>query len=481
MTRSSSLPPRFPRLAALAASLFALPACVSSSLSTDVRDVTGILADRAPKGAARALAAGESWDDGAPVRLPEHPLTADDAVQLAFTNNREVWASLQELGIARGRAQQAGLLPNPEIDLGLRAPIDENQPLQGDIGLELKISEMLLVPAKQGVAQAELSAEKLRVAGEVLEIAYRARVSFHEVQARQRQLELRTRALESFQASYAVAVELSSSGGLPPLDLAMQKAAVEAARITTAEAELTLLDARERMNAALGLSGSATQWTVVPLADVPEKATLDTTASEKKAVASSLELAEMAQRMDAAARKAGLARTAGALPHLEGGLHGEHDGFGWEVGAHLTVGVPVFDRGQGTEAAARAEVRVLRERYVATATGLRAAVRTALNRVESAAGRARHYRDALIPARKKALTETVLQYNAMGVGVFRVLDVEREVTESAIAYTDTLLEYHVARAALDQLLAGRLRGVITTGAAAPRMTGGSAPAAGDAH
>ncbi len=353
--------------------------------------------------------------------------------------------------------------------------------MQADVGLELSISEMLLVPARQGVAEAELSAEKLRVAGEVLDVAYRARVAFYEAQAQKRKLELRSRQMESFQASFATAEELHRVGNLPDVDLATRRAAVEAARIAAAEVELGLLEARERLNVALGLSGEGTRWTAVDLAEAPEKSSQVTVSAEKQAVTASLELAHVAQQMDAAARRAGLARTAGLLPHLEGGLHGEHDGFAWEIGAHLTVGLPVFDRGQGREAAARAEVMSLRERYVAMATGLRSAVRSAMNRVESAAARARHYKGALIPARKKALAETVLQYNAMQVGVFRVLEAERDVTEAEIAYADTLLEYHVARAGLDQILAGRHRGVAGGAASSGSMMPGGGGGDGEGH
>lgn len=471
---------RAARIAAIAIAALGLSGCVSSSLSSDARDVRGVLSERAPGAAVAALKGGDGWSDGAPVKVPDRPLTADDAVLLAFANNREVWAALHELGVARGRALQAGLLPNPELDLGLRASL-ANEPMQADIGLELSISEMLLVPARQGVAEAELSAEKLRVAGEVLDVAYRARVAFYEAQAQKRKLELRSRQMESFQASFATAEELHRVGNLPDVDLATRRAAVEAARIAAAEVELGLLEARERLNVALGLSGEGTRWTAVDLAEAPEKAGQVTASAEKQALTASLELAHVAQQMDAAARRAGLAKTAGLLPHLEGGLHGEHDGFAWEIGAHLTVGLPVFDRGQGREASARAEVMSLRERYVAMATGLRSAARSAMNRVESAAARARHYKGALIPARKKALAETVLQYNAMQVGVFRVLEAERDVTEAEIAYADTLLEYHVARAGLDQILAGRHRGVAGGAAARGTMMTGGAGGDGDGH
>ncbi len=53
-------------------------------------------------------------------------------------------------------------------------------------------------------------------------------------------------------------------------------------------------------------------------------------------------------------------------------------------------------------------------------------MRTALNRVESTGRRARHYREVVLPAREKALAETWLQYNAMQVSVFQVLESQRQ-------------------------------------------------------
>lgn len=123
------------------------------------------------------------------------------------------------------------------------------------------------------------------------------------------------------------------------------------------------------------------------------------------------------------------------------------------------MGLPVFDRNQGRVASARSELGAQRERYAATATALRATVRTAWNRIESTGRRARHYRDEVLPARKKALEETVLQYNAMQLGVFQVLESQRKITQAGMAYVATLHEYWNARAALDQILAGRHRGL----------------------
>jgi outer membrane protein, heavy metal efflux system len=457
--------------------------CASSALPANVREVDDILIARNRRDLAVSVPDEEDWEKTAAEvpKLLSKPLDADAVVRIALAQNRDLRAAFYEIGVTRGQFVQAGLPPNPEIDLGLRRSMDPAQPLQVDIGLEYDVSALLLLPLRKGVAEAELAAERLRVAGEVLDTAYRARTAFYAVQARKQELDLRARALTAFQAGYAAAEELYRAGNLPDIDLATQHAAVESSRIDVAEAENLLLDARENLNTALGLSGEQTRWTLeAPLSDPPAGAP-PTEKIEQRAIEASFELAELQARMQVASRRAGLAQTEGALPHLSGGFHGENDGVSWEIGGHVTLGLPVFDRNQGRVMSARSEFGAQRERYVATATALRATVRSALNRVESAGRRARHYRDAVLPARERALAETLLQYNAMQLSVFQVLESQRQVTQTAVAYVETLLDYWNARAALDQIVAGRHRGLSLGPASAARMSmpsGSGSPEAG---
>lgn len=405
------------------------------------------------------------------------PLTAESAVRIAMLNNRGLRAALHELGIARGNLVQAGVLPNPEVHLELSKPTSGDEPLQAEVGLEYGLSELILLPLRQSVAEAERDAERVRVAGELLEITYRARLAFFDVQARQQQLELRQRAFQAAQASYGAAVELHQVGNISELELANQRNQVESARVTVAEAENALLDAREQLNASLGLHGPQTQWTVTARLPEPEQDARGLERLEARVIETSLELAELRHRAEATAQKLKLARVESFLPHVSGGFHGERDERHWEVGASLELSLPLFDRKQGRRMATASELAALKERYEATATSIRASLRVARNRVESAARRARHYREVLLPAREKALSETLLHYNAMQVGLFQLLQAQREVTEAASAYVDTLLEHSKARAALEQILAGRHQGVILSAVSTRRssvMPGGAA-------
>ena len=136
------------------------------------------------------------------------------------------------------------------------------------------------------------------------------------------------------------------------------------------------------------------------------------------------------------------------------GFHGERDANLWELGAHVAVALPVFDRAQGHALVAKSELQLAEARAQQHAVALRSAVREAQNRVESASRRALHYAQRLVPARAETLKETVLQYNAMELGVFEVLAARRMVTETSLEAVDAKVDAWKARARLELLLAG---------------------------
>jgi len=69
---------------------------------------------------------------------------------------------------------------------------------------------------------------------------------------------------------------------------------------------------------------------------------------------------------------------------------------------------------------------------------------------------ARHYRDQVIPLRKKISDETLLRYNGMLVSVFELLTDSREQATAVNAYMAAIRDYWIARAELEAALGKRL-------------------------
>ncbi len=423
----------------------------------------------APDSAAPAPAAPQKADAGP-------ALTIDEAVRLALRDNRELRASLLELGIARGQLIQAGVLPNPELEAELFPRQEGLEHVRASLGVDYDLTALLLAPSRERAAGADVESARLRAAGDVVAMGYSTRAAFRAVQASEQRLAIANRALDAFAAGRDASRALFEAGNIPELDTATQDAAYETARITTSEIELELLDRREALQRLLGLSGATA---LRPTGEIPKApaALAAMPQAEAKAVAASLELAEMRSRLEGASRRAGLARTEGALPDVSIGVRGEREDAAWLLGAGLRVTLPIFDRKQGSVAARDAEHDSLLERQEGLVADIRSSVRQARNRLVSSHARARHYEGVIVPARRRVLQQAVLQYSAMQTGIFELLRARRDLLEAELAEVEALREHWTAQAAFDAILAGRRVGAMA-GAVSARFAGSGDGAAG---
>lgn len=444
--------------------------------------VARLLSERGQTSTAASLPTASRQEEAEIARLLREPLTAAAAVRLALLQHRGVRAALIALGIPRGQLLTAGLPPNPEVEISLRAP-QSAQPLQAEIGVDYEISALILLPLRRSAARSELQAERLRAASTILSIAYVARQAFYDAAAALEQQALRQRALQVAEAAYAVRAELARVGNIPTLDLQQERAALESARLDVTEAELSAQLARQGLNAALGLVGAQTGWSLAPAAlalptDGADGADGADAENEQRVIEASLELAALRSQASGAEGRARMLRVAGALPHLGAGFHGEHDGSAWELGGHVSLSLPLLNQGQGAVAAARAESRSLRERLLASEAVLRARLRSVQAQLRLSRSRAQILRDGVLPARQQALRELQLQYNGMQVSVFQLLDARRALFDAQAAQVDATRQAQQARALLDLLLAG---GSADVGSGSPRALGRSSASSTEAH
>jgi outer membrane protein TolC len=468
----------------LAVPLSLIAGCASSSTRGDYDTVRTLAEQRADLRVVERSPEKFEQPEQDVAKLLARPLTAGAAVRIAFLNNRDLRAALRDLGVARGELVQASLLPNPELEAEVRFPVKrggEHDGPQWDLGLEFDLTQALLIPKRMGVAEADLEATRYRVAASVLDFGYRVRLAFYDVQALQQQLELQRTMLDALTASYEAARQLHAAGNITALDLATEQAAYEQARISVAEGEAELLDGRERLNVLLGVFGKGTEWQITERLPEPAKQEDELEGLEARAIETSLELAQARAELTAQARRVGLTEAEGWMPDLNVGVRAEHDTEAWEIGPSLSGTLPLFDRQQGRVQSRESEFWALRERYVATAVAVRAAVRAGRNRLLSAQERADHYRTVLLPLRERIVAETLLQYNAMQVGVFQLLQARRDQAATAASYIETLREYWQSRAALDQLRAGRLTGTMARVASTTRETAVPAGGPNDVH
>ncbi len=435
--------------------LVGLTGCASVDLRAGFPEVSAVVEERAAtkivwnRGNELDLEAAEKLR-----ALLRKKFTADDAVQIAMLNNRDLQAIYSDLGLAQADLVQAGLFRNPILDAAVLFPLSGVRP---DLQLTVVISflDALYVPLRKRVAAARFEDAKLRVTGAVLDLAAQVRRAFHEHQANEQMLELRQTIVQALTASWEVSRRLHEAGNITDLDLARDRAAAETSKLVLRSVEIAARQSREHLNDLMGTWGEQTVWEIDGrLPDIPAEP-LPVNGLERVALSRSIDLSQARQRIITAGQQLGYDRATALIPETDLGVGAEREE-GWKVGPVLSVPIPLFDQGQARVGRAVAELRRSQQEYYALAVRVRATARAVRDRMLGAQDRALYYRDILLPLQERIVNEAQLQYNAMQIGIFHLLrDRERQI-ETGVAYVEALREYWLARADLLHISSGRL-------------------------
>lgn len=390
-------------------------------------------------------------------RALSQPLTCDAAVTLALLNNHHLQAIFEDLGISQADFVQAGLLDNPVFNLSIRFPNERPAKTYLDIAAAENFLNIFLIPARKKIAAAQRDEAIARVTHEVLSLAGDTRVAFYNAQAAQQMVALRQSISDAANAGLDAATRLRQAGNTTDLDYYTQRAQAGRAKIELANAQADAEDAREKLNALMGLWGTRTQWKIGNrLPDVPTDE-IEPAGLESLAVRQRLDLAAAKQEVLVQARRYGLTVDTRFFAQADAGVEGERETDGqWRIGPTISVPIPLFDQGQAAIARAHAGVRQSEEKYLALAVEIRSQVRAARARMLNARIAAQFYRDEILPTQQKVLDQTQLRYNGMLVGVFQLLQAKRDEIDAAAQYVEELRTYWTSRAELERAIGGPL-------------------------
>jgi cobalt-zinc-cadmium efflux system outer membrane protein len=325
------------------------------------------------------------------------------------------------------------------------------------VGVVQDFLDIFLRPARKKLAAAEFEAAKLRVAGEVLNLAADTSHAYFSLQGSMQVNTMMQTITEAFRTAYKFAERQHEAGNIADLDLAARRGLYEQARVELARSEAAVVSEREHLNRLMGVWGVDTGWQIpAKLPDLPgEDPPLE-----------HLESLAMAQRVDLAAERWEIERIAKALsmtihwryvPLIEVGVETEKDTDGERItGPSLAIALPVFDQGQAKVARLEAILRQSRQRLTALAIDIRSEVREARNRLRLARGLADHHRQVLIPVREQIVAESQKFYNYMLIGVYQLLQAKQDEIDAYRGYIEAVMDYWVARADLERAVGGQL-------------------------
>lgn len=380
------------------------------------------------------------------------PLNADSAVQIALLNNQGLQASLAQLGIAEADLVQAGRLRNPGLSFGRLSGGGQSEI---ERGITFDLGGLLTLPLRRGIEQRRFEQAQLTAASQAVSLAAATRRAyFHAVAARQGAAFM-ARASAAARAGAELAARMARAGNWSALDLAREQVFHAEAAASFARAQQQETAARERLTRLLGLWGEQTAFTLPQrLPDLPA-ALEDSAGLEARAMRERLDLQASQRAAEATASALGLTEASAFVNVLElGYANKSSSGQARENGYEVRLELPIFDWGQARNAQARARYMQAVHRTADNAVRARSEVREAYAAYRGNYELARHYRDQVVPLRKKISDQVLLRYNGMLASVFELLADAREQIASVNAAIDSERDFWIAETDLQAALHG---------------------------
>jgi outer membrane protein TolC len=382
----------------------------------------------------------------------KRPLTAADAVQIALVNNSRLQASYAELGIADADLVRAGRLPNPKFSF---SRIANSAAVEIERKFVVDVIGLLLMPLATRLEQDRLAAVQTATAAEALRVAAQARKAWVSAVAATESVRYYDQVLLAAEASAELAHRMAEVGNWSRLAQAREQVFYADATAQLARAKHAAVAERERLARVLGLGGS--DGSIM----LPER--LPDLPAAPRAL-SDLEGAALAQRLDVRLARQGLDATGFALGLTKAtrfvsvfdvAYKNKSDtGASLQSGYEIEIEVPLFDWGDAKVAKAEAIYRQAASRLAEAAGNAQSEARTAYNAYRTTHDLARHYRDEIVPLRKKIAEENLLRYNGMLLSVFELLADAREQVRSVNAAIEATRDFWLADADLEMAIAG---------------------------
>lgn len=463
------------RLTAVSAAALFLAGCASFSPDGGFNRVSELTEERV--GASPSYRRSDEDRQAAESRVKEllvQPLMAESAVELAFLNNRGLQASFAELGIAEAELVRTGRLRNPAFSFGRLNEGGGVTEIERSVLFD--VLGLLTMPVAVQVEQRRFAQAQLEAASDAVTLAADTRRAYFGAVAAEELVRYYRDVKDAADASNELARRMLQAGNFNKLTQMREQAFYADATSQLARAQHQAVAERERLARLLGLSGAQLNFQLPErLPDLPERPT-EPRDAEQTAMDKRLDVLMAKRSAEATAKSLGLTKATRLVNVLELGyknesVTGEDRANGYEIELEL----PLFDFGATRAARAEALYTQALDRAAQVAVNARSEVRESYSAYRTSYDLAKHYRDEVVPLRKRISEENLLRYNGMLISVFELLADSREQISGVTAYVEALRDFWVAETNLQTALTGRSPG---SASAAPPSAAAAAPAGG---
>lgn len=384
--------------------------------------------------------------------LLAQPLTAESAAQIALLNNPGLQASYAELGIAEADLVQASRWSGPTFSF---ARLRRGNETEYERSVFLDILGLVTIPLQTRAHEKRFEAAKARATGEALRLALETRKAYFGAVAAEETVRYMDQVKAAAEAGAELARRMVAVGNWSKLNQQREQAFYAETTAMLARVKQARIAARERLVRQMGLWGEDVQFRLAErLPDLP-KAPREAGDLEAQALAQRLDVQGARKATEALAESMGLARVSRFVNLLELGLiHNTESPKPHQRGWELELRIPIFDFGDARVARAEHVYMQSVNRTADLAVRARSELRESYTAYRTAFDLARHYRDEIVPLRKRISEEMLLRYNGMLSSVFELLADARDSVLSINAYIDALRDFWLAESDLQFALTG---------------------------
>lgn len=385
---------------------------------------------------------------------PTGTLTLRDALSAAMMGNPDLAAVAWDVRVAEARTIQAGLWPNPELEIeteefgrtGAHAVADAeyavrlSQPIitAGKIEKQRRVAEL-----GRDVAGWDYEAQRLDVLTDVVR-------AFTDVLVAQRRLAVARDMHDLAQQVYQTVASQVEAGATTPVQQTRARVQESTATIELQQARRALDAARMRLAATWGAKSVTFDRAQGDLTQVDTPPSLEALAAQLN---DNPDLARWATELDQGRAAVDLAE-AQATPDVTVSAGVQHFGEADATAAMFSLGVPlpIFDRNQGGILEARYALAAMRQRQRAAESKAHADLADTWQRLQSAHEEMRTLDQQTLPAATQAYDAVRRGYEQGKFTLLDVLDAQSTRFELQQRHVDALREYHHAAAEIERLI-----------------------------
>jgi len=385
-------------------------------------------------------------------------LTVDELVGRALADNPDLMAARIEVEAAVARVQQAGLRPNPTLELGGQKAISPDNNL--NVGLSLPLDLNGRKAGRVGVAERELDARRRQVADRERRLRADVRMKAGEVLATQRSLRVIDDLLQVNRDGLALVENRVRAGAAPALEESLQVVEVNRLDASRQLAQSRVEIATLQLKALAGMAPEAPLVVKGDLGPLPlplnrteamqrsttERADLSVVRAEAATAAAMVKKEQAEGRWDATINVGyqrqdfgfnlnGLTSSGSARP-IQDVFH--------YFGGGISIMLPVRNRNEGNIAAAMAGARAAERRVEFALLTVQQEVAAAFTQYEAAHRSLEVYERGVRDIASRNL-EVVRRVYALGRGsLLDVIAEQRRYIEIENGYTDALKQVYAA-------------------------------------